>query len=1021
MGGILGYIVGAVLIVVGIFTEQPSLVIMGATMFASSVISSLTPAPSPFSANDTKLNTGTTLQVPPATDNKLPVVYGTGYVGGIITDLTITSDNQDLYFVLSLCEVTGNGTDSITIGDIYYQGKKCVFSGTSVTGLIDPSTGITDTSCDGYLSIYTYSNGSNAPQNSSISAITLLQASGLTYQWDSSKLMTNTAFAVIHITYNQGARMTSLGQTQFQITNSRNSAGDVIYDYLTNTVYGAAIPASQIDTASLTALNTYCNETITFTPYTGGSATQPRFKLNGVIDNKSNVLSILQDITSSCDCLLKYNEIYGIWSVIVQTPSYSVVMDINNSNITGAISVITMDISNVYNIAQCQFPDITLNSSFNTATVDLAVINPSLLYPNEPTNSQTIKLPLVDNNVQAQLLATRFLKAARLDLSIKATINYIGLELEAGDIVTVTNANYGWTAKLFRIMQVNQNFLSDGSITVDLNLQEYDPNIYNDTSITQYTPPPNTGLSNPNVFGTLYAPTVISSQPTAANPSFQVSIESSSAGVTQYAEVWYSAYSTPSTAQLIFSGTTEIQSNGTPYGNSTILPAVTLTNIPAGNWYFFTRMVNSIATSIYSPASSVFQWRPTTFQYSQRYLSVAYADDASGGGFSLNPRGKAYYGLFNQSGTAPSTTASNYTWYQPRVNFGTTEYLLYTNRTGRKFSFDEGFAAFAAGTASFVPTQTVTFDPSIWAALPDGTNIIDLDLRTGQLIQTGTTTVGTGQVAITNNTDGNIIASLQEYLDFGGPYTKTASVATLTIDIYGRVVGFETPDDFDYTETNFIATAGQTVFHQTRASTYISGQCFVLQNGLLLDPSEYTDTAGSTGNVTLTTGANAGDIVTIIAFRSVNSSIGVYASFSRNSDTLSNQAAYTASGFTLNDGFELLFLNGTVVNAQDYNLSGQTINFIQNVSGDLQVIQWTPNNLGVANGTPVNVDTYTVIGQTIYPFSFNSQAFNLYNNGVLLLQGTDYTIGTGTYTLTTAPTTILNILVQQTFARTGAV
>ena len=1021
MGGILGYIVGAVLIVIGIFTEQPSLVIMGATMFASSVISSLTPAPSPFSANDTKLNTGTTLQVPPATDNKLPVVYGTAYVGGIITDLTITGDNQDLYFVLSLCEVTGNGTDSITIGDIYYQGKKCVFSGTSVTGLIDPSTGITDTSCDGYLSIYTYSNGSNAPQNSSISAINLLQGNGLTYQWDNSKLMTNTAFAIIHITYNQGARMTSLGQTQFQITNSRNSAGDVIYDYLTNTVYGAAIPANQIDTASLNDLTTYSNELITFTPYTGGATTQPRFKLNGTIDNQSNVLSTLQDITSSCDCLLKYNEIYGIWSVIVQTPSYSVVMDINNSNTTGAISVITMDISNVYNIAQCQFPDITLNSSFNTATVDLAVINPSLLYPNEPTNSQTIKLPLVDNNVQAQLLATRFLKAARLDLAIKATINYIGLELEAGDIVTVTNANYGWTAKLFRIMQVNQNFLPDGSITVDLNLQEYDPNIYNDTSITQYTPPPNTGLSNPNVFGTLYAPTVISSQPTAANPSFQVSIESSSAGVTQYAEVWYSAYSTPSTAQLIFSGTTEIQSNGTPYGNSTILPAVTLTNIPAGNWYFFTRMVNSIATSIYSPASSVFQWRPTTFQYSQRYLSVAYADNASGGGFSLNPRSKAYYGLFNQSGTAPSTTASDYTWYQPRVNFGTIEYLLYTNRTGRKFSFDEGFAAFAAGTASFVPTQTVTFDPSIWAALPDGTNIIDLDLRTGQLIQTGTTTVGTGQVAITNNTDGNIIASLQEYLDFGGPYTKTASVATLTIDIYGRVVGFETPDDFDYTETNFIATAGQTVFHQTRASTYISGQCFVLQNGLLLDPSQYTDTAGSTGNVTLTIGANSGDVVTIIAFRSVNSSTGVYASFSRNSDTLSNQAAYTASGFTINDGFELLFLNGTIVNAQDYNLSGQTINFVQNVSGDLQVIQWTPNNLGVANGTPVNVDAYTIIGQTIYPFSFNSQAFNLYNNGVLLLQGTDYTIGTGTYTLTTAPTTILNILVQQTFARTGAV
>jgi hypothetical protein len=1027
IGGIISFIAGAALTAVGILAEgisfgtSTSLVVMGVSMMASAVISATTPAPGPVSSGQTQLNTGSTVQLQPQTSNKLPTVYGTAFVGGVITDLSITSDNQNLYFVVSLCEVTGNGTDSITIGDIYYQGKKCVFSGANVTGLIDPSTGITDTSCNGYLSIYTYSNGSNSPLNSSTSAITLMQSSGLTYTWDSSKLMTNTVFAIVHLTYNQGANTTALGQTQFQIINPRNSAGDVIYDYLTSEVYGAAIPSSQIDTTSLTALNTYCNQVITFTPYSGGTATQPRFKYNGVIDNKSNVLSNLQDITSCADCLLKYNEIYGIWSVIVQSPSYSVAMDINNSNVTGAISVQTMDISNVYNIAQCQYPDITLNSAFNTATVDLSIVDPALLYPNEPTNSQTIKLPLVNNNVQAQLLATRFLKAARLDLSIKVTVNFIGLELEAGDVVTVTNDNYGWTAKLFRVMQVNQNFNPDGSITVDLSLQEYDPNVYNDISITQYTPPANTGLSNPNVFGTLYAPSVISSQPTSANPSFQISIESSSAGVTQYAEVWYSAYSSPSTSQLIFAGTTAVQPNGVPYGNSTILPAVTLTNIPAGDWYFFTRMVNSLGTSIYSPASSVLVWRPTTFQYSQRYLSVAYADSITGTGFSLSPRNKAYYGLCNQSGTAPSTTASDYTWYQPRTNFSTNEYLLYVNRTGRKFSFDQGFAGYAAGTASFVPTQTVTYDPSIWAALQDSINIIDLDLRTGQLTQVGTTTVGTGQVAITNNPDGTIVSSLQQYLDFGGPYTKTSAVATLTIDVYGRVVGFTTPDDFDYTATAFTATAGQTVFHQTRASTYISGQCWVLKNGCLLDPTEYTDTGGSTGNVTLAIGATIGDIITIISFRSVNSSTGVYASFSRNTATLSNQASYTASGFTLNDGYELLFLNGTVVNAQDYNLSGQTINFIQNVSGDLQVIQWSQNNLGVANGTPVNVDTYTVIGQTIYPFSFNSQAFNLYNNGVLLLQGTDFTTGTGTYTLTTAPTTILNLLVQQTFARTGAV
>ena len=263
---------------------------------------------------------------------------------------------------------------------------------------------------------------------------------------------------------------------------------------------------------------------------------------------------------------------------------------------------------------------------------------------------------------------------------------------------------------------------------------------------------------------------------------------------------------------------------------------------------------------------------------------------------------------------------------------------------------------------------------------------------------------------------------MQQYLDFGGPYTKTSAVATLTIDIYGRVVGFQTPDDFDYTATQYIATSGQTVFTQTRGTGYISGQCLIFRNGLLLDTTEYTDTGGTTGTVTLGTGATTGDKITIIAFKSVNTTTGVYASFTRNTVSLSNQSTYTASGFTFNDGYELLFLNGTVVNAQDYNLSGQVLSFIQNVSGDLQVIQWTANNLGVANGTPVNVDVYTTIGQTNYSFSYNTNAFNLYNNGVLQVNSTDYTATSGSlYTLSTSPLVNTNILVQETFARTGAV
>ena len=1017
-----GFIVTALVDAAFAETFIGSAIAFAINIVASSIISKMFAPDIPSSNQNNLPNPGNRQQLPPAGDNKLPVIYGSAYIGGMITDLTISEDNQDIYYVISLCEVTNTETggtpDNITFGNVYWGGKKCVF-GTdgAVTGLLDESTNETQ-DVSGNMDIWLFNNGSFASANQSQSAITLLSGSNLIYKWDSTKLMSNCAFAIVHLKYNSSKNITGLAQTRFQVTNSRSSCGDCILDYLTSQRYGAAIPVAQIDTASLTSLNNYCNETITYTTYSGSTSTQPRFKFNGALDTNLKIMQNIQAMSDCCDCLIKYNEITSQWGVIVQKPTYTVAMDINDSNIISAITVSPIDISNSFNIIEAKFPDGSSKDSFNSVNFDLSQINPSLLYPNEPVNKQSVSLYLVNNSVQAQMLANRMLEAAREDLQLSCEINYVGLQLEAGDIVTVTNANYGWAAKLFRIGKVTEKFSDNGQITAALSLMEFNPSVYDDANVTQFTPAPNTGIGSPTTFGTVPAPTIVNAQPYANVPSFGVQVKTSSNGITQYAEIWYSAYQYPTDAQRIFAGTTAIQPSGQPYSINVYIDPVTLSGIPAGNWYFFSRMVNSLASSVFSPASSVLNWKPTTYTYTERYLSVAYADDAIGTGFSLNPRGKTYFGLSNQSSIAPDLNASNYKWYLADPAFGTNNYVLFSKRNGRAFSFAQGRADYAAGTASFVPTQTGTFDPSIWSGLPDGINIIDLDMRTGQLTGTGTTTVGTGEIQIVNNPNGTIVAALQQYLDFGGPYTKTVSVGTLTIDVYGRVVGFATPDDFYYSENVFLATSGQTVFSVTRASGYILGQCFVFRNGVLLDEDEYTDASSS---VTLANGANLYDDIVIISFKSVNSSTGVYASFIRNPVTLTNQSSYTASGFTLTNGYELLFLNGAIVTAQDYNISGQTITFNQNVSGYLEVIQWSQNNLGVANGTPVNADAYTVIGQTVYPFNFNPSAFNLYSNGALLTQTLDFTEGTNQYTLALTPYNNDTIMVQQTFARTGAV
>ena len=1072
-------------------------------MVASSILSKVFAPDAPTNSQQAQPNPGNRQQIPPAGDNKIPVVYGSAYVGGIITDMSISEDNQDIYWVIALSEVTntesGGTPDNITFGNIYWGGKKVIFgSGAAVTGLLDESTGETQ-DITGYMDIWLYSNGSNNPTNTSTSAIDVMNSTGLVYTWNATKLMSNTVFAIVHVKYNQDRNLISLNQTRFQITNSRTAPGDCFLDYFTSTRYGAAIPVANIDTTSLNNLNTYSNQSFTYTDYNGNTTTQPRFTFNGSLDTNLKIMQNIQAMADCCDCLVKYNEILGVWGVIVQQPTYTVSMDINDTNMIGGITVSPIDLNNSFNIIEVKFPDGTAKDSFNSATFDLATIDPSLLFANEPVNKQSVNLYLVNNNVQAQYLANRMLEAAREDLQIQVEINFIGLELEAGDIVTVTNANYAWVAKEFRINKVTQKFSDDGKVTATLNLMEFNAQVYDDKNITQFTPSPNTGIGSPTAFGTVPAPVITASYPNIAIPTIIVTPTSSSAGITQYAEIWYSAYQYPTTSQLIFAGTTAIASNGNPYGLNEVLPSVEISNLPAGNWYFFSRMVNAIASSNYSLASTLLEWRPTTWQYVERYLSVAYADDINGTGFDLNPRNKTYYGIFNTSSSTPSSNPVDYagSWTLADPAFGTNIYLIYCNRQNYKFSFDTDFATYASGSGAFVPTTTAIFDPKIWSALPDGTNIIDLRPSTGQFIGVGTTTTGTGQIKIINTNDGQIVASLDQFLDFGGPTIKTGTATTLTIDIFGRVVGFTTPDDFYMTIDNFVATASQTAFSVTRNANYINGQCWVFQNGCLLNQDEYTDTNTT---VTLDTGADVGDQIAIISFRAISSgnyydptglvvhsvvgavvtydsvtlpyqsinagdimtfsnsgtptqytvssvnyatyeitftasvtatagdSIYTYRSagssypvFSRFSASLSNASDYTPTEWAFHSGYELPFMNGTIVPDQDYDIISNTYsNLPSTATGDLEIIQFSANNTTTPTGTPTNAIIYTTIGQDTYTFAYTSNAFNLYENGVLLVDPDDYTTGTGQYTLDVVPTDNITILQQQTYARIGA-
>lgn len=1060
----------------------------------------------PDSSAGQAVDNGVRQQVPPSSTNSIPVVYGDAYCGGRFIDAVLSTDAKTMYYVMVVSHISPNGQFVFDTTDMYWGDRKITFgSATQVASLTD-GAGNVDTKVNGNLFVALYTStqsGVISSANGASLPSAFMGGSDIPSElrWSpTNRQMNGLAFAIIKLNYNRDAETTNMQTVTFKVRQYLNGTGaakpgDVWYDYMTNDLYGAAMASDIVNQDSAIALNAYSDGLI---PYTedGVPKTQARYRINGVVDTGQSCLNNINAIMTACDSWNQYNAALGQWNIVINKAE-TTAFALNDDNIIGEIRVSAFDITSSINQIEAEFP-----SKQNRDQSDFVYYEtpPLLLYPNEPVNKQSIQLSMVNDSVQAQYLASRILEQAREDLIVNISTAYTGIQVDAGDVVSVTNSSYGWTNKLFRVMKVSEISLPDGNLGATFELNEYNAQVYDDRDITKYTPAPNTDLPNPAFFGTLAAPTIASQFPSAAVPSFNVQPYMSSAGFVTYAEIWYSAFSNPTSSQIYLGGTTTIPSNGVPFVVGQSLPTIEL-QIPAGNWYLFSRLINPAATSQYSPASAVFNWRPTTFQYTERWIAVAYADDATGtSGFSLNPRNKSYYGLLNSTTANGSTNPADYTWYAG--NFGTANYLLIANRSNRKFSFAIGNAGFANLGGAFVPSETSVYDTSIWGALKDGQNYIDLDERTGQLTRAGTTAISSadGLLSVTNNTSGSMIVSLQKFLNFGsGVYSKSFSAATLTVDVYGRVVGFTESDEFFYTEDVFSATSGQTSF----AVTHIVGNALVFRDGVLLDTSEYTETsttvvmnnACSAGEIVVvismnaisteqyyevlgttisSSGANsivygdptdqivaAGDLLcfaanqpasadtpTTFTVQSVNTStntitfttsisgatagLGVfrkraagaaYKPFSRYSFDLTNASSYTPSDFTVRNGFESIYVNGSQFNEVDYDLSGNSITgFPANVTGKMTVIMYAENNLGIPASNVTNTVAYSVDGALTYIFASNPLAMEIYANGALLTKGSgyDYTASSSNYNLTNAFTNNFTLLNQQTFARAGA-
>lgn len=207
----------------------------------------------PNAANTSQPDRFVREQLSPDTNHSIPVVYGSAFIKGIITDAYLTPEKNVMWYCVTISEKTGTllstGAQSvISFNDVYINGARLTFASDGITVVsATDDDGIVNTKVNGLIKVYCYNNGSTSPvvptayTNGSLSP-----AYGLFPTWTTNHTMNSLVFALIRIEYNKENDVTNLGEVEFKLTNSLTQPGDVVYDYMTNTRYGAGIDPAEI-------------------------------------------------------------------------------------------------------------------------------------------------------------------------------------------------------------------------------------------------------------------------------------------------------------------------------------------------------------------------------------------------------------------------------------------------------------------------------------------------------------------------------------------------------------------------------------------------------------------------------------------------------------------------------------------------------------------------------------------------------------------------------------------------------
>lgn len=251
-------------------------------------------------------------------------------------------------------------------------------------------------------------------------------------------------------------------------------------DYITNTYYGLGIPFDKIDTQSFIDSANWCD--------TKG------FKVDGQLSQGNSFASNIDSICKSAglSAIIINGKLHLMYQDVA-LPSHS--FDYDNI-LDGSLKVREQSSGEYINAIEVKYKNSELLDKQDVSVMPENIYpdNTSPDYPSQPQidgflEQGSLDLPMVrfagvdinDNNSQIRYFANRELARQQFQKEVEFDIDLSEDPVNIFDVVEISNDEFGWDKKQFRIISMMSRFTDDEYNVVSVIAKEHDNAIYNGT------------------------------------------------------------------------------------------------------------------------------------------------------------------------------------------------------------------------------------------------------------------------------------------------------------------------------------------------------------------------------------------------------------------------------------------------------------------------------------------------------------------------------------------------------------